>query len=220
MKKILILILILFFTISAINAANISDITDNDDYGETIQASIQDHYLINNTKQLQSTFSVKKDKKHTLHSYIDYRNIEAEADSGGYIDETGEYLLPCDLGLGKHNICFIIEDENGNYISKTSYQFNILKDENDNPAIYEGYTPYYYNEEIEDNMIEEDYNAFQELYGNSAIQPLFVSVQPQITLQNVIKQNEQELLPVVHVNLGIINGIDNSLTSQEITLDL
>ena len=69
-------------------------------------------------------------------------------------------------------------------------------------------------------MIEEDYKAFQELYDNSTIQPLFVSAQPQITLQNIIKQNEQESLPLIHVNLGIINKADNSLTSQEITLDL
>ena len=102
-KEIIISILIiLFFTISTINAADISDIIDNDDYGETIQANIQDHYLINNTKQLQSTFSIKKDKKHTLHSYIDYRNIETEANNGGYIEVA--FFLKAFLSFSIHGI--------------------------------------------------------------------------------------------------------------------
>ena len=90
-----------------------------------------------------------------LKTYIDDRNID-EAPSGGYVSN-GEYILPHDLGLGKHRMEILTSK------GTTTYDFYVVKAD-ENVSIYDDYTPYYYDEDATDETIEEDYNAFNDLY--------------------------------------------------------
>ena len=159
---------------------------------------------------MEGKIKIKNDKKYNVHSYIDYRNIETEADSGGYVDDD-EYILPHDLGLGSHKISFIFEDDEGNYVSKVSYDFYVLKNIDDDLKMYEGYTPYYYTDDIDDDFIEEDYNEYKWLYEfgeNNFINDIFEDDDTFISVNNDFMK--------VNVNLGTFDEIDDSLTSVEI----
>ena len=160
MKKLLAILLLLLFTIQCVGATDIYTIDD-----------------VRNSKT-----SIHFDDE-ILSSYIDYRNIETEADSGGYIAETKEYILPHDLGLGKHRMEILTSK------GTTTYDFYIVKEDEDT-SIYDDYTPYYYEDEIDDETIEEDYNTFNYLhffsddtgtieeYEENNIEPLIISINP------------------------------------------
>lgn len=160
-KTILILMIIsLFVLMASANATHIN-------------AQVQDKYLINETQQLQSTIKIQKPTEdYIIHSYIDGRDIEKEANSGGYIDGTDEYLLPSDLGYGLHNICFKMTDKYNNKICEENYQFHITKYADEDTSKYDEYTPYYYEEGYgyDEKMLEEDWEAFNFLNGLSIIQ--------------------------------------------------
>lgn len=212
MKAIRILVITMLFIVmlQTVNATDIdmNTIIDGDDFGQ-VDIDMKDTYLINDTRQLNTMIKINTniDKKQYVHSFIDGRNIESEAKSGGYIEDTNEYVLPHDLGLGFHTLQFLIE-ENGEYIGKATYNFAIAKSNDDNLEKYKGFTPYYYEDgfDVDEDLLEEDYKEFMELYS-------MIDSTPEITnMGNMIASEPMK----VNVNLGIIGDIDDSLTSKEI----
>ena len=163
-----------------------------------------DIYNINDVRNLETSIHMQ-DKP--INAYIDYRDIN-EAPSGGYFEESKELLLPHDLGLGKHRL--EIETENG----IKGYDFYVVKGDED-ISIYEGYTPYYYENDIYEDEIEEDYATFNALYNNTYEDN---DITYEITDDNILikKIIVPAGLTKVNVKLGIINDIDNSLTSVKI----
>lgn len=113
--------------------------------------SATDTYNINDIRNLEASIPMHNQPTNI---YIDYRDID-EAESGGYIQDENRFVFPHDLGLGKHNM--EIHTENG--VEK--YDFYVVKSD-ENIKIYDGYTPYYYDNtnESDESVIEEDYNDF------------------------------------------------------------
>lgn len=110
-----------------------------------------DTYNIHDVRNLETSITMQEPIK----TYIDYRDID-EATSGGYVGN-GEYVLPSDLGLGKHQMEILTSK------GTTTYDFYVVKSDED-VSIYDDYTPYYYDEDATYETIEEDYNAFNDLH--------------------------------------------------------
>ena len=130
-----------------------------------------------------------------IKTYIDDRNID-EAPSGGYVGN-GEYVLPHDLGLGKHKMKILTSK------GTTTYDFYIVKSDED-VSIYDDYTPYYYEDDIDDETIEEDYNAFSYNYADD---------------NNIIEDDFEEENPFEKIIISIdptMYYFDETLTSGEI----
>ena len=158
-----------------------------------------DTYNIQDVRNLETTIHIGEIQENHFHSEIDGRNIEEEAPSGGYIGD-GEYLLPYDLGLGKHTLNILIKDEWGETVKTSTYQFCIVKADED-PSVYDDYSPYYYSDEINDEQLEEDYQDF-------------------MISQTFTEDNDDEIEPIEHptllkvnVNIGTLERIDETLTS-------
>ena len=93
--------------------------------------SATDTYKIKDVKNLETSIPMQNEPSNV---YIDYRNMN-EADSGGYIQGENRFVLPHDLGLGKHKM--EIETKDG----ITEYDFYIIKD-SENTNIYDGWDVY------------------------------------------------------------------------------
>ena len=156
-------------------------------------------YNIDDVRNLETSIHIGEIQENHFHSEIDGRNIEEEAPSGGYIGG-GEYLLPHDLGLGKHTLEITITDEWDNVVKTQTFTFYIVKADED-PSSYDDYSPYYYNEEVTAEQLEEDYQDF-------------------IISQSFTEDNDDEIETIEHptllkvnVNIGTLERIDETLTS-------
>lgn len=159
-----------------------------------------DIYSINDVRNLETSVHMQ-DKP--INAYIDYRDMD-EAPSGGYIEESKELLLPHDLGLGKHRL--EIETENG----IKGYDFYVVKGDED-ISIYEGYTPYYYEDDPTDEMIDADFTAFTgSMMGD----------EKQFAMNEKKIIAATQIIPRFSVRLGVSTETDDSLTSKEIGLTL
>ena len=157
-------------------------------------------YNIDGVRNLETSIHIGGIQENQyLTSEIDGRNIEEEAPSGGYIGD-GEYLLPYDLGLGKHTLNILIKDEWGETVKTSTYQFCIVKADED-PSVYDDYSPYYYSDEINDEQLEEDYQDFM-------ISQTFTEDN-----DDEIETIEHPTLLKVNVNIGTLERIDETLTS-------
>ena len=155
-------------------------------------------YNIDDVRNLETSIHIGEIQENHFHSEIDGRNIEEEAPSGGYIGG-GEYLLPHDLGLGKHTLEITITDEWDNVVKTQTFTFYIVKADED-PSSYDDYSPYYY-EEVTAEQLEEDYQDF-------------------IISQSFTEDNDDEIETIEHptllkvnVNIGTLERIDETLTS-------
>lgn len=162
-----------------------------------------DTYKIKDVRNLETSIPMQNEPTNV---YIDYRNMD-EADSGGYIQGENRFVLPHDLGLGKHKM--EIETKDG----ITEYDFYIIKDSED-INIYDGYSPYYYDDinESDESVVEEDYQIQDNTDNIAKINPYQKIINTKITKQNIISQDQR--LTHINVNLGnhlIINN--DKLTS-------
>lgn len=168
-------------------------------------ASADTIYNIDDVRNLEAIIHIDEvTENQYLQSEIDSRNIEEEANSGGYLGD-GDYLLPHDLGLGRHTLEITIYDEWAEIVKTQTITFYIVKAEEDT-SIYDDYSPYYY-EEINDEQIIEDYQDY-------------------ITSQTLTTNDNEEMEPVenptvslikVKVNIGTIQEtIDETLTSVKL----
>ena len=158
-----------------------------------------DIYNIHDVRNIETSIHMQ-DKP--VNAYIDYRDVN-EAQSGGYIEESKEFILPHDLGLGKHML--EIETENG----MRRYDFYVVKGDEDT-SLYEGYTPYYYEDDPTDEMIDDDFTAF---IGS------MMEDEKQFAMNEKKIIATTQLIPI-SVRLGISTETDDSLTSKEIGLTL
>ena len=165
---------------------------------QTVSAT--DTYNIQDVRNLETTIHIGEVQENHFHSEIDGRNIEEEAPSGGYVGD-GKYTLPHDLGLGKHKLDVSITDEWGDEVDKRTYQFYIVKGDEDT-SIYDEYAPYYYenDENINDEQLDVDYQDILTSFS-------FVD-------DNGGFEEPYEFVNVI-ISLDLFN-VDDSLTSVEI----
>jgi hypothetical protein len=173
-------------------------------------------YNINDVRNNEATIHIGtiKTNEH-IYSEIDGRNIN-EAPTGGYAEDTGEYFLPYDLGLGHHTLEIIIIDEWGETVKTLTYNFCIIK-HSENPNVYDEYSPYYYCDEVTDEDIEQDYQDINKPLTDIDEENI-VFEETNTIFEETILQNLPSIEDYrVNVNIKkLLNGYDEGLTSVEI----
>lgn len=163
-------------------------------------------YNIDDVRNLEAIVDIGEvTENQYLQSEIDGRNIETEADSGGYVGD-GEYILPHDLGLGRHTLEITIYDEWAEIVKTQTITFYIVKAE-ENTNLYDDYSPYYY-EDVTDEQVEEDYNDY-------VMAQTFTDEDNEDIVEPVETPTIQPIK--VKVNIGTIQEtIDETLTSVKL----